>query len=265
MTASSFDPTRLAATILTSYNVLAEAPTLSLQNPAVKQAARNLTALALAPVPQDVAQQVLANPQVKAVTPALQSLNTQLTAQRERELVGRLAQMDDRRLSRVINSLATPSALVREEVAALKEDGVLPNKGSIILAGAGWLPVSAVMLAQASRLPVSIYADGADQGNVVQAFSRKANSQITTLFMPPQNAQYRNAQLVLLGRNAANKEAVIAQVLSTGPQASVAMRTPQGLGQLLYQPLDERALAKMPVTRRVIGRNASALTVLQAR
>ena len=56
MTASSFDPTRLAATILTSYNVLAEAPTLSLQNPAVKQAARNLTALALAPVPQDVAQ-----------------------------------------------------------------------------------------------------------------------------------------------------------------------------------------------------------------
>jgi len=141
----------------------------------------------------------------------------------------------------------------------------LPNKGSIILAGAGWLPVSAVMLAQASRLPVSIYADGADQGNVVQAFSRKANSQITTLFMPPQNAQYRNAQLVLLGRNAANKEAVIAQVLSTGPQASVAMRTPQGLGLLLYQPLDERALAKMPVTRRVIGRNASALTVLQAR
>jgi hypothetical protein len=238
---------RVVSTVTETFNQLARQKDLSPRNPNVNRLLSHLVQTLVDAEEKDFNKNaVLSHPVIKAIRPHLLDLLSRAEYEMEMHFSGlfnKNAQLNDSDL----NSFwyrDNYRDLIAQEVRGLKAhtdfDALLRDERPAVFVGAGPLPLSAIDLyKQTGKKCVCVELDPAAARNGQGMIDRLGLSDaITYVTADGRDVDYGVYSLIMVASLVHAKAEVFARIHDTAPQATVAVRSAEGLKTLLYQPVD---------------------------
>lgn len=139
-------------------------------------------------------------------------------------------------------------SLVKAELACLRPH--LAPERPIAFVGSGPLPISALLLHAATGLPVTCVDADREAAYWSRRLARAIGAPgLTTAESAGEALDYGPFQCVFVASLVDGKEAVIERVLDSAPDALLAVRTAEGIYELLYEPLDPGLCERLELER----------------
>jgi len=208
--------------------------------------------------PEEV-QAVLSNEYVRANQRKLQDKLSEAEFLAELGDVRRICESEDSVLE-VITRLPIWNvymALVSEELSTLRQfirQDSLTEKSPIVFVGSGPMPLSPIILhlfgdVEVICLEMDTAACDASSSLLEQL---GLGTQVTVVMKDGSDFDYSSYSRIFVASLVRNKQAVLEQIRRTSPDSLVAVRTAEGMRQIMYEAIDESELNKQGW--RILGR-----------
>ncbi len=220
-----------------AYHTLQNETDLSPKNPVINQTLSQLVFILTMPVDKNMTDQIIEHPDIKAIRKPMLSLLAQAESEMEKYYA-----MHYLTTARSINDLHhfmywnNYTNLVQKE---WKISHKLTKVKRMTMIGSGPLPLSALIMAKTSNAEV--------RSLDIDPFSHLLGQQLLTSLQNNNRilheqedgarADYSRDDFVLIASLVPNKEDILQQIKNTNPKAMAAIRSADGLYQLLYDPV----------------------------
>ncbi|SFI81478.1 nicotianamine synthase family protein [Thermoflavimicrobium dichotomicum] len=136
------------------------------------------------------------------------------------------------------------------------------NTSKIAFVGAGPLPLSSFLFQQQTGAPVTCIDLHTEACDISRTLIGKLGQQshIEVENIAGEEVDYSGYSLVFIASLVPNKQEILKQIHCTNPGAIVAIRTVEGLKQLLYCPVDEKKLIEEGY--QIIGRTIANKNII---
>ncbi len=150
--------------------------------------------------------------------------------------------------------------LIADELAAINRLRPVATIQRFVFVGAGPLPLSAVELHKQTLRPVMALDVDAPSVLAAQKFLDVSQQNNVTVGLADGAAyEYAAHDCVVIATLVPNKQEVLRQILKTSPLSCVAVRSARGLGEILYQPLDEGLIRQ--IGWQIMGKSTGCSTL----
>ncbi|MFB4162322.1 nicotianamine synthase family protein [Alteribacillus sp. JSM 102045] len=227
-----------------AYHTLQHETDLSPKNPVINQTLSQLVFTLTMPVDQKVTDQIIEHPEIKAIRKSMLSLLAQAESEMEKYYA-----MHYLTTARSINDLThfmywnNYINLVQKEWEISQN---ITEVNRITMIGSGPLPLSALMMtktwnAEVRCLDIDPFSHLLGEQLLM---SLQGNDEILHEQEDGARADYSSDDLVLIASLVPNKEDILQQIKNTNPKAMAAIRSADGLYQLLYDPVQPEVYKK---------------------
>ncbi|SEM82391.1 nicotianamine synthase family protein [Lihuaxuella thermophila] len=248
MTASSIATHPLVQLVLDTYEILNRESDLSPANAVINDVLSRLVRTVCESHGLKNSSAILNHDQVRSVLPHFHRLLSRAEGLMEKYYAARLSRFDTVSLGELIRFIYWENyvTLVREEMNVLQQ--VMPDfyGKPIALIGSGPLPLSAILLHIYTKSPVTCLDSDAEAVSLSRQLIGKLDLQdsVRVEKTAGEEADYGSYPIVFVASLVQNKESVLQRILSTRSGVLVAVRSSEGVYQLLYDPVSADAIRR---------------------
>lgn len=237
---------KIIYTYMDTYKILLEEDDLSPNNEIINRVLTELVSMISKPLDQHVAEEILNHDEIRSIRDTmLEKLTIAETLMEDhyaKLFVGSVNSLDDFRSFIYWNNY---KELIQTEINELNK--VKNDIRSFAFVGTGPLPLSPLLLqrelgAKMTCLDIDEQAHSLGR-RIVQELDKEGDSDY--ILNDGALHDYTGFDLVWIASLVPNKEEIMERIYQTNPDATVAIRSVDGIHQLLYEPVDATKFSKV--------------------
>ncbi|MFD6207045.1 nicotianamine synthase family protein [Peribacillus sp. NPDC060253] len=230
---------KIIHTYMDTYKILLEEDDLSPNNEIINRVLTELVSMISKPLDQHVAEEILNHDEIRSIRGTmlekLTIAETLMENHYAKLFVGSVNTLDDFRSFIYWDNY---KELIQTEISELKK--VKKDIQSFAFVGTGPLPLSPLLLqrelgAKMTCLDIDEQAHSLGR-RIVQELDNEGNSDY--ILNDGALHDYTEFDIVWIASLVPNKEEILERIFQTNPDATVAIRSVDGIHQLLYEPVD---------------------------
>ncbi|MFD9625236.1 nicotianamine synthase family protein [Peribacillus muralis] len=230
---------KIIHTYMDTYKILLEEKDLSPKNPIINRVLTELVSLISKPLEQHLAAEILNLDEIQSIRgnmlAKLTIAETLMEEHHAKSYVGKVSTLED---FRSFLYWGNYKELIKTEINELKK--VKNDSQSFAFVGTGPLPLSPLLIQQelgANMTCLDIDEQAYSLGKrIIQQLEGEASSNY--VLNDGALHDYGEFDLVWIASLVPNKEEILERIYETNPDATVAIRSVDGIHHLLYEPVD---------------------------
>ncbi len=237
---------KIIHTYMDTYKILLEEDDLSPNNEIINRVLTELVSMISKPLDQHMAEEILNHDEIRSIRGTmldkLTIAETLMEDHYAKLFVGKVNSLDDFRSFIYWDNY---KELIKTEINELKK--VKNDIQSFAFVGTGPLPLSPLLLQRelgAKMTCLDIDEQAHSLGwRIIQELDNEGNSEY--ILNDGALHDYTEFDLVWIASLVPNKEEILERIFQTNPGATVAIRSVDGIHQLLYEPVDATKFSKV--------------------
>ncbi|XHU85456.1 nicotianamine synthase [Peribacillus muralis] len=229
-----------------TYKILLEEKDLSPKNPIINRVLTELVSLISKPLDQHMAEEILNHDQIRSIRgdmlDKLTIAETSMENHYANFFVGSVNTLED---FRSFLYWGNYKELIKTEINELKK--VKNDSQSFAFVGTGPLPLSPLLLQQELGANMTCLDIDEQAYSLGKRIIKQLKGETTSNYIMNDGAlhDYGEFDLVWIASLVPNKEEILERIYETNPDATVAIRSVDGIHQLLYEPVDATKFSKV--------------------
>ncbi|WP_236712675.1 nicotianamine synthase family protein [Peribacillus muralis] len=237
---------KIIHTYMDTYKILLEEKDLSPKNPIINRVLTELVSLISKPLDQHMAEEILNHDQIRSIRgdmlDKLTIAETSMENHYANLFVGSVNTLED---FRSFLYWGNYKELIKTEINELKK--VKNDSQSFAFVGTGPLPLSPLLLQQELGANMTCLDIDEQAYSLGKRIIKQLKGEATSNYILNDGAlhDYGEFDLVWIASLVPNKEEILERIYETNPHATVAIRSVDGIHQLLYEPVDATKFSKV--------------------